>query len=177
MLLKSLSGTPFDDLKHLAKDASWMNDENNGELLLSRMDSKELYGEDAREDVLNTLLKITYTLRRAKGENHKLFFSRWDNQVRRLGEHSVTLPPGYLGFLPVMSLQLSGDEVKLLLNYTQGKLTSKAVKECVRVHEADLDWKAQGKTNSKPYVAMHVEGIDDDDRFDEASRRTSARAR
>ena len=49
-----------------------------------------------------------------------------------------------------MSLQLSGDEVKLLLNYTQGKLTSKAVKEWVRVHEADLDWKAQGKAPTKP---------------------------
>ena len=79
----------------------------------------------------------------------------------------MTLPPEYLGFLLVMSLQLSGDEVKLLLNYTQGKLTSKAVKEWVRVHEADLDWKAQGKSNAKPHAAMHVEGIEEDDHFDE----------
>ena len=133
MLLKSLTGTPFDDLKHLAKDDAWMQNEKNGEMLLAQMDTKELYGEDAREDMLNTLVKITYTLRRAKGETHKLFFSRWDNQVRRLSEHSVTLPPEYLGFLLVMSLQLSSDEVKLLLNYTQGKLTAKAVKEWVRV--------------------------------------------
>ena len=163
MLLKSLTGTPFDDLKHLAKDAAWMQDDKNGELLLAQMDTKELYGEDAREDMLNTLVKITYTLRRAKGEGHKLFFSRWDNQVRRLGEHSVTLPPEYLGFLLVMSLQLSGDEVKLLLNYTQGKLTAKAVKEWVRVHEADLDWKAQGKPAAKPHATMLMEGVRDDD--------------
>ncbi|CAE7876438.1 unnamed protein product, partial [Symbiodinium necroappetens] len=167
MLLKSLTGTPFDDLKHLAKDDAWMQNEKNGELLLSQMDTKELYGEDAREDMLNTLVKITYTLRRAKGETHKLFFSRWDNQVRRLGEHSVTLPPEYLGFLLVMSLQLTSDEVKLLLNYTQGKLTAKAVKEWVRVHEADLDWKAQGKTTTKPHAAMLMEGIAEDDYEDE----------
>ena len=162
MLLKSLTGTPFDDLKHLAKDDAWMQNEKNGEMLLAQMDTKELYGEDAREDMLNTLVKITYTLRRAKGETHKLFFSRWDNQVRRLSEHSVTLPPEYLGFLLVMSLQLSSDEVKLLLNYTQGKLTAKAVKEWVRVHEADLDWKAQGKASAKPHAATLVEGIEED---------------
>ena len=74
MLLKSLTGTPFDDLKHLAKDAAWMSDENNGELLLDKMDTKELYGEDAREDMLNTLVKVAYTLRRSKGESHKMFF-------------------------------------------------------------------------------------------------------
>ena len=28
-LLRNLSGTPFDDLKHLAKDATWMQSEDN----------------------------------------------------------------------------------------------------------------------------------------------------
>ena len=59
MLLKSLSNMPFDDLKHLAQDAAWMNEDNNGELLLFKMDTKELYGEDAREDMLNTLVLLT----------------------------------------------------------------------------------------------------------------------
>ena len=38
-----------------------------------------------------------------------------------------------------MALKLTSEEVKLLLNFTQGKLGSKSVKEWVRVHETNLD--------------------------------------
>ena len=88
MLLKNLAGTPFDDMKYLAKDSSWMDDPENGEKMIKLMDSKELYGDDEREDMINTLVKITYTLRRTKGGTNKAFFARWDNIVRRLEEHT-----------------------------------------------------------------------------------------
>ena len=70
MLLKSLSGTPFDDLKHLSRDEAWMQSETNGDELIRLMDSKELYGDDAREDMLASLVKVTYGLRRTRGEDH-----------------------------------------------------------------------------------------------------------
>ena len=76
MLLKNLSGCPFDDLKYLAQDTSWMEDPKNGEKLLEKMDTKELYGDDAREDMLQSLVRITYTLRRQKGETHRSFFAK-----------------------------------------------------------------------------------------------------
>ena len=129
LLLKSLSSTPFDDLKHLARDDSWMEDPQNGQLLLKMMDTKELYGEDEREEMLQSLVTVTYTLRRSKGESHKAFFSRWENAIRKLHEHSIELPKEYLGFLLTMALQLSSEEVKLLMNYTQGRLGPKDVKD------------------------------------------------
>ena len=77
--------------------------------------------------------------------------------MRKLDEHKVKLPPDYLGFLLTMSLQLTQEEVKLLLNYTQGSLTAKAVKEWVRVHETDLDIKSGLK---KTNAVMHLDGME-----------------
>ena len=164
LLLKNLTGTPFDDLKHLAKDPQWMTAPDNGEQLLKLMDTKELYGDDRREDMLNSLVKVTYTIRRARGETRKAFFSRWENSVRKLGEHSITLPTEYLGFLLTVALQLSQEEVKLLLNFTQGRLSQKDVKEWVRVHETDLDIRSSSSSTSNARKAIaavnHIEGDD-----------------
>ncbi|CAE7152459.1 unnamed protein product [Symbiodinium pilosum] len=111
--LKNLSGIPFDSMKYLARDDAWLKDEHNGEKLLKVMDTKELFGEDDRENMLASLVKITYGLRRAKNEDYQSFFTKWDNAVRKLDEHQIVLPPGKLG--------------------------SKSVKEWVRVHETNLD--------------------------------------
>ena len=39
LLLKSLSSTPFQDFKHLAKDPAWLANPDNAEMLLKKMDS------------------------------------------------------------------------------------------------------------------------------------------
>ena len=166
MLLKSLTGTPFDDLKYLAKDDEWMQSDENGARLLKLMNTKELYGEDEREEMINTLVKVTYTLRRSRGEAYKAFFARWDNAVRKLSEHKVELPQEYLGFLLVMALQAAPDEVKLMMNYTQGKLTQKAVKEWIRVQEADLAWSA---SQQKPRKTESIMMMDEASEFPEES--------
>ena len=164
MLLRNLSGVPFDDMKYLAKDDEWMKSKDNGEKLLKVMDTRELYGDDEREDMLNSLFKITYASRRQKNEGHKEFFSRWEIAIRKLSEHNITLPPEYLGFLLTMALQLNQEEVKLLMNFTQGKLSQKDVKEWVRVHETNLDLRstttANAATKTKVTAAHHVESSD-----------------
>lgn len=53
-----------------------MSDPDSGEKLLKIMDIKELCSEDNRDDMINTLVKITNTLRRTKGESNKAFFAR-----------------------------------------------------------------------------------------------------
>ena len=161
LLLKNLSSTPFDDLKHLARDAEWMQSSTNGEELLRQMATKELYGEDEREEMINTLAKVTYTLRRQKGEGHKAFFARWENQIRKLNEHKVVLPPEYLGFLLINALQLNQTDIKLLMNYNQGKLTPKVVKEWTRVNESDLAWR-NTETGTIPKKANAILHLDDD---------------
>ncbi|CAE7287724.1 unnamed protein product [Symbiodinium microadriaticum] len=112
---------------------TWATD--NGEKLLKAMDTRELYGDDEREDMLNSLFKITHATRRQKNESHKEFFSRWELAIRKLSEHNITLPPEYLGFLLTMALQLNQEEVKVLMNFTRGKLSQKDVNGWVRVHE------------------------------------------
>ena len=163
-LLRNLSGVPFDDMKYLAKSDSWMKAKDNGEQLLKAMDTRELYGDDEREDMLNSLFKITYSVRRGKTEGHKEFFSRWELAIRKLSEHNITLPPEYLGFLLTMALQLNQEEIKLLMNFTQGRLSQKDVKEWVRVHETNLDMRSTtaASTTTRPKVtaAYHTENPD-----------------
>ena len=76
----------------------------------------------------------------------------------------MELPQEYLGFLPVMALQVAPDEVKLMMNYTQGKLTQKAVKEWIRVQEADLAWSA---SQQKPRKAESIMMMDETSEFPE----------
>ena len=52
LLLKGLTGGPWENTKHLANDDSWLNDPRNGETLIQLMDTKEMYGEEERESML-----------------------------------------------------------------------------------------------------------------------------
>ena len=157
LLLKNLSGVAFDNLKHLATDNSWMNDVRNGEILLETMDTREMFGDDEREDLVNSLIKITYTIGREKNETHREFFSRWDIATRKVGDHKVKLPEEYVGFLLMMSLQLTGDQIKLLLNYTQGSMKPRSIKEWLRVHETEFDWKTNSRAAPKGLAVNYVD--------------------
>ena len=129
MLLRNLSGVPFDDMKYRTKNDLWMKAQDNGEQLLKAMDMKELYGDDERKDMLNSLFRITDAVRRGTSEGHQEFFSRWELAIRKPSEHNITLPSEYLGFLLTMALQLTEDEVKFFMNFTQGRLSQEFVKE------------------------------------------------
>ena len=67
LLLKNLSGSAFDNFKWLANDDSWLNASDNGETLLAKMNTREYYGEDSREDMLNCLGRLAYQLKRSDG--------------------------------------------------------------------------------------------------------------
>ena len=45
LLLKNLTGVPFDSMKYLAKDDSWLRSDDNAEQMLKLMDTKELFGD------------------------------------------------------------------------------------------------------------------------------------
>ena len=139
LLLKNLSKGPWEDLKFLANDEDWMTDPENGNKLISLMDSREFYGEEKRESMLAACARITYHLRRQKGETSRAFMTRWDNAERKLREHDVKLPTDYFGFLMVNALQLDSERTKLLLNYTKGSIQVADVKAWLRIHETELD--------------------------------------
>ena len=99
LILRSLSGPPFESFNRLAKDNTWLTSETNAEDLLQKMDSPEYYGDDVEEHLLASLTRITYHMKRGKNEGWQEFFARWDSAMRKVREHAIELPELYVGFL------------------------------------------------------------------------------
>ena len=74
LILQRLSGQAFQALKHLARDAAWLQDDRNGHRLLDLMDTAEMFGDDKEEDLLASLSKLTYHFKRHKDEDLRVFF-------------------------------------------------------------------------------------------------------
>ena len=174
LLLQRLSGVAFNTMKYLAKDSAWMASEKNGDTLLDLMDEEENFGEDRDEDLLSSLAKVTYHLRRARDESHRAFFNKWDTAMRKVAEHKVQLPPKYEGFLLVNALCLSESEIKSCLNYTRGSIISRDVREWVRKHETKLQVSQVGIEKDKKssssgakvsahYLQNHEDADDEED--------------
>ena len=138
MLLQKPSGGPFQAFKHWSKDTAWLSDEMGGHTLLDAMDRPEHYGEDKEEDLLASLSKITYHLRRGKDEKSRDFFARWDEALRKVDEHQVKLPDKFLGFLMVNALGLGDQDIKTLLSFTRGSIGTADIREFIRKHEMKL---------------------------------------
>ena len=100
--------------------------------------------------------RITCHLRRAKGEKAQAFMLRWDDAGRRVKEKGVNLPGEYQGFLLVTALQLTSEQIKLLLNYTRGPLQVPDVKAWLRIHETDLDITTLGNDKKKTANEVHA---------------------
>jgi len=58
LLLQKLSKTPFEAVKHLARDSSWMTSEKKGEELLALMNKPVNFGDDQDEDLFSSLANI-----------------------------------------------------------------------------------------------------------------------
>ena len=101
------------------------------------MDQAEYFGEDRDEDLLSALSKITYHIRREKTEQRRAFFNRWEVAMRKVGEHHVSLPEKYIGFLLINALCLAS-EIKAMLNYTRGSIAPADIKNWIRKHETKL---------------------------------------
>ncbi len=149
LLLQKLSKTPFETMKFLARDSAWMESATNGDDLLAMMDRSEYFGDDKDEDLLGALAKITYHVRRERGESHRDFFNRWETAMRKTREHNVTLPEKYTGFLLINALALSESDIKAMLNYTRGSILPPDVKEWIRKHETKLQVGQVGLENNK----------------------------
>ena len=136
-------------MKFLARDSSWMSSATNGEDLLALMDRSEYFGDDKDEDLLGALAKITFHVRRERGESHRDFFNRWETAMRKTREHNVTLPEKYTGFLLINALALSESDIKAMLNYTRGSILPQDVKDWIRKHETKLQVGQVGLENRK----------------------------
>ena len=168
LMLQRLSGQAFQSFKHWAKDGEWLKDPRGGHRLLEAMDTPEFFGEDTEEELLASLAKLTYHLRRGRDEPCRQFFTRWDDAVRKIREHRVTLPDKYLGFLLINALGITDSDTKALMAFSRGSILVKDVKEWCRKHEMKLQAKEVGtdkKGNSKVYqtFATNLDPEDDDE--------------
>ena len=159
MILQRLSGQPFNCFKHWSKDQSWLADEKGAHKLLEAMDQPEFFGEDKDEDLLGALAKITYHLRRERGEGHRTFFARWEECLRKIREHNVELPDKYQGFLMINALGLGDQEIKALMNFTRGSISTRDVKDWVRKHETKLQIKEVGVDKDKEKIKPKTSSI------------------
>ena len=139
-----LSGAPFHAFKHWAKDPAWLVNENGGHALLDAMNLPENFGEDREEDLLASLSKVTYHMKRGKDEPLRTFWARWEEALRKVKEHQVVLPDRYLGFLLIQALGLADGEIKSLLTFTRGSILPSDVREWARKHEMKLQAKDIG---------------------------------
>ena len=122
------------------------------------MDSKDYYGEEEREDMLSAFARLTFHLRRGKGENGRAFLTKFDSAERQVStDHKVQLPADYLGFLLITALLLDDGHIKMLLNFTKGDISVKAVKNWLRVHETNLNLGTLGKDKGKSSSIMYAE--------------------
>ena len=149
LILQRLSGVPFQAFKHWAKDAAWLGNEQGGTLLLEAMNQPENFGEDREEDLLASLSKVTFHMKRGKDESLRGFWSRWEEALRKVKEHQVLLPDKYLGFLLIQALGLGDAEIKNLLSFTRGSILPTDVREWARKHEMKLMAKDVGIEKEK----------------------------
>lgn len=160
LLLKALSGTPFETFKHYAQDSAWLSDPKGAEKLLEDMNRPEHYGDDRQEHMLTAMSRITFHMRRSKGEHWREYFARWETAIRKVHEHKIKLPEAYEGFLLINGLQLADSEVKALLNYSRGDISPAAIKEWLRKSESRLNAQELGKdkdTGKKPAAVYFAE--------------------
>ena len=134
-----------------------MTDPENGTKLVNLRGSREFYGKEKRESMLAACARLTYHLRRQKGETARASMTRWDPAERKIREHDVKLPQEYLGFLMVNALQLDSKKTKLLLTFTKGSLQVADVKDWLRIHETDLDMSNLGNDRKKTTVNFLVD--------------------
>lgn len=171
LLLQKLSKSPFQAMKYLAKDNSWMTSDQNGEELLRLMDLPENFGEDKEEDLISSLARITYHLRRGRDETHRDFFSRWDQAMRKVNEHKIYLPETFVGFLMVNALAMGDSDIKSLLNFSRGSIRPADIRDFVRKHETKLQVSQVGvdrkTTTSRTSSSAHFVTTDSLDQDEE----------
>ena len=167
LILSKLSGPAFQAFKHWSKDEEWLNAKDGGLRLLQAMDRPEYFGEDKEEEMIASMARLTYHIRRHKDEGHRAFFNRWEEAYRKIQEHGIDLPDRYLGFLMINALGLDENTIKSLLTYTHGSISTKDVKEWTRKFESKLlarevgSEKRSSTTAARASTATHYQ-LDED---------------
>ena len=131
-MLQALTGQAFESMKHLADSDEWMEDPRNGQLLLDKMAKPSFFGKEELESLWSALQKLLYTKLRNDEDDLGSFRNKFEEAVRKITKHGVTLPDQALGFLYLKQLRVDSSTLERIITMTNGDLGLEEVMTAAR---------------------------------------------
>lgn len=131
-MLQALTGQAFESMKHLADSDEWMEDPRNGQILLEEMAKPSFFGKEELESLWSALQKLLYTKLRSDEDDLSSFRNKFEEAVRKIKKHGVTLPDQALGFLYLKQLRVDSFTLERIITMTNGALGLEEVMTAAR---------------------------------------------
>ena len=131
-MLQALTGQAFESMKHLADSDEWMEDPRNGHLLLEEMAKPTFFGKEELESLWGALQKLLYTKLRSDDDDLGSFRNKFEEAVRKIKKHGVSLPDQALGFLYLKQLRADSFTLERIITMTNGELGLEEVMTAAR---------------------------------------------
>lgn len=126
-MLQALTGQAFEAMKFLADSDEWMNNPQNGRILLEEMAKPAYFGKEELESLWSALQKLFYTRLRNDDDDLTTFRNKFDDAVRKIRKHHVDLPDSALGFLYLKQLRVDAFALERIITRTNGNLELSSV--------------------------------------------------
>eukprot|EP00435_Cladocopium_sp_Y103_P026844 s2890_g6.t1 len=159
-LMQSLTGKAFESVKHLIDDQQWLDSPDNGEKLIDLLARPEYYGKEELESLYHAMHKLFYSDLRKDDDDLPAFRSRFEQAVRKIKKHHVSLPPEALGFLFLKQSKITGESLERLITLTNGDLKFDSVVDALRKIKMRL---LDGEESSKKRHVWVQDSIDERD--------------
>ena len=144
-LLQALTGHAFELMKHMAESDEWLEDPENGKLLLEEMGKPSFFGKEELESLWGALQKLFFTKLRTDDDDMVTFRNKFEDAVRKVKRHKVELPSQALGFLYLKQLRVDGFTLERVITMTNGDLTLDSVITATRKLKMRLLEEAEDK--------------------------------
>ena len=131
-IMQALSGKAFESVRHLIDDQEWLDSPNNGEKLIELLARPEYYGKEELESLYHAMHKLFYSDLRRDDDDLPAFRSRFEQAVRKIKKHHVSLPPEALGFLFLKQSKITGESLERIITLTNGDLKFDSVVDALR---------------------------------------------
>ena len=161
-LMQALSGKAFESVRHLIDDQEWLDSPNNGDKLIELLARPEYYGKEELESLYHAMHKLFYSDLRRDDDDLPAFRSRFEQAVRKIKKHHVSLPPEALGFLFLKQSKITGESLERLITLTNGDLKFDSVVDALRKIKMRL---LDGEESSKKRHVWVQETIDEQNEF------------
>ena len=159
-LLQALTGAAFESMKHLAESDEWMDDHQNGQILLDEMSKPNNFGREDIESLWSALQKLFFTKLRLDDDDMVSFRTRFEESVRKVKKHGVELPSEALGFLFLKQMRVDSTTLERIITMTNGNLKLLEVMTAARKLKMCLMEDVDDKKKAPPVWLQEEEHMD-----------------